>query len=419
MLLRRYITTNQINNTTSIIVDNYLPINYPENVYEKTNGVLIPYYIYPYDYTINDWNNYTKRFFEILSIVKIPAIIIVNPNNGPGDSIDDIYTQFIKRIISIGALPIGYVYTSYSQRPIDDIKADIDKWIQLYPDIKGIFFDEYQENNNVDEKLYINYAKNKNLKFITLNPGIPISYQKFTELQNLVDCFLVHENNVIDNNILQHEIFTSTTKEKKGCVINSQETINYNDLDKLSKLFKYIYITNVYHELPDYFESEMMYIERIKIHDLNKQFDKVNILSNNDKYIFDTYLENCKSYIAYLVMLTNLRYYNLNIKEISDINNNPIELYENTFMILKTGIQYTFKIDVTVNKVATKISISTYPIKDNIKIQYSFDNNTFNDIDPETIIDNTNQSNEIYVRLKNSLDKDDMIFGLITVYDIA
>jgi hypothetical protein len=37
---------------------------------------------------------------------------------------------------------VGYVYTSYGQRPLQQVKSEIDRWIDFYPGLQGIFLDE-------------------------------------------------------------------------------------------------------------------------------------------------------------------------------------------------------------------------------------------------------------------------------------
>jgi len=69
---------------------------------------------------------------------------------------------------------IGYVYSSYARHPLTEVKQDIDKWINYYPKIQGIFIDEQaSDGKSVDyySDLYKHIRKSKGLKLVVANPG--------------------------------------------------------------------------------------------------------------------------------------------------------------------------------------------------------------------------------------------------------
>ncbi|MEM3420397.1 MAG: spherulation-specific family 4 protein, partial [Nitrososphaerota archaeon] len=138
------------NTTVTNYVQDYIPINFSENTYEKENSIILPFYIYPYDYEKNDFVDDVKKLINKINSTQVPFYIIINPNSGLGDSEDSKYTEFIRMVISAGGYPIGYIPTGYGNRSISDIKSDIDKWKQLYPDVHGIFFDEVSTNVTKD-----------------------------------------------------------------------------------------------------------------------------------------------------------------------------------------------------------------------------------------------------------------------------
>lgn len=70
-------------------------------------------------------------------------IAIINPNSGPNPSgPNSAYRTYMAKMASAGVQMIGYVYTSYGDRSMADVQADIDTYANLYPGLSGIFFDE-------------------------------------------------------------------------------------------------------------------------------------------------------------------------------------------------------------------------------------------------------------------------------------
>lgn len=106
-----------------------------------------------------------------------PAVFIANPASGPGWSANSDWTTALSGLAAAGTTVIGYVSTSYTNRPLIQVKGDIDVWYTLYPMIKGIFFDEASpECSNVDYyRQAVAYAASKGAAFTTLNPGGPTS----------------------------------------------------------------------------------------------------------------------------------------------------------------------------------------------------------------------------------------------------
>jgi hypothetical protein len=70
------------------------------------------------------------------------AILIADPYDGPGPSLDDQYTQAIAAARVAGQTIVGYVHTSWGARALSAVETDVDTWYALYPDIDGIFIDE-------------------------------------------------------------------------------------------------------------------------------------------------------------------------------------------------------------------------------------------------------------------------------------
>lgn len=164
-------------------------------------GVLIPLYVYPSDVFSN--STYNTLISLATTYSDIPFIVILNPNSGPGNVQDGNYTKAIDRLTGAGIEVCGYVNTDYAQRAFDDVVQDIEKWIELYPTIKGFFFDEVSTDSNTNQyyqNLYV-YTKNRGPFMVIGNPGTTV----LRTLADLFDITVIWENNTFpDETQLQY-----------------------------------------------------------------------------------------------------------------------------------------------------------------------------------------------------------------------
>ncbi|TGO85979.1 hypothetical protein BPOR_0347g00110, partial [Botrytis porri] len=146
--------------------------------------VLLPLYMYPYNST--SWSTLTT------SIVANPELkfhVIVAPNLEFTDP-DVNYVAGLTNLSSYSnVLTLGYVYTSYGDRDVLEIEAEIDKYVgwnsptQL--PIGGIFFDESPSNNLTFPYMstLTTYAKTSlgaGKDYIYLNPGVAVDASFYT-----------------------------------------------------------------------------------------------------------------------------------------------------------------------------------------------------------------------------------------------
>jgi hypothetical protein len=99
--------------------------------------IVVPAYFYPSPGS--DWGRMTA------AVSQAPITAIMNPGNGPGNNPDANYTAVTNAFTGAGGNLIGYVYSSYGSRPLNQVLADIDRYAQWYP-IEGIFVDEFANN---------------------------------------------------------------------------------------------------------------------------------------------------------------------------------------------------------------------------------------------------------------------------------
>ncbi|MDR3638787.1 MAG: spherulation-specific family 4 protein [Isosphaeraceae bacterium] len=99
--------------------------------------LLVPAYFYPAGEGLKAWDRL------IAAADKAPIVAVVDPDNGPGKQVDENYRAVLERARRSQLTLIGYVTLAYAKRPADAVKADVDRWLALYPGkVDGIFFDE-------------------------------------------------------------------------------------------------------------------------------------------------------------------------------------------------------------------------------------------------------------------------------------
>jgi hypothetical protein len=131
-------------------------------------SLLVPAYFYPAGQGLKDWD----RMIASASVGPITAI--VNPASGPGQAVDPNYVTVVDRAVKGKLALIGYVSTHYTEHPLADAKADIDRWLALYPQVGGFFFDE-QASDVARIGYYLDLAAHARSRLsgarIVANPG--------------------------------------------------------------------------------------------------------------------------------------------------------------------------------------------------------------------------------------------------------
>jgi hypothetical protein len=151
--------------------------------------LLVPAYFYPAGDGLKEWQKLGAAAKEV------SVVAIVNPASGPGTKIDENYRTATAAARKNGVTLIGYVSTSYGKRPIADVKADIDRWIEFYPDVQGFFFDEQASGKdlvNYYAELATHARKKINKALLVANPGT-ICAEEYLKKET-ADVFCVFEN---------------------------------------------------------------------------------------------------------------------------------------------------------------------------------------------------------------------------------
>ncbi|KAF2993833.1 hypothetical protein E8E13_002478 [Curvularia kusanoi] len=135
--------------------------------------------------------------------------IILNPGNGPGNSIPD--ANYVAEVARLRMMPnatlFGYVHVSWGERERSRVNADISAWAAWkrcsYPDIHmdGIFLDEAPSSIRFLEyvrsiKQYAAIAFSKSI-MLWSNPGVPVDSAFYAEADIINACEEKHDRHML------------------------------------------------------------------------------------------------------------------------------------------------------------------------------------------------------------------------------
>lgn len=218
----------------------------------SSTGIIVPLYSYPGSY----WNQVIQAKNAHPSV---PIVVIVNPNSGPGSSVDSTYVSSIKQLQSAGITVLGYVYTSYGSRSTSAAEADITSYHNWY-NVNGIFFDE-MSNVSGYESYYstlTQYVKSHGMTMTVGNPGT----DTLSSYVGTVDNLVIYESPglpTISNLAGWH---TSYAKSNFSMIAFGVGLPTQSYVTSTTSDVSYIYATddnlpNPYDTIPSYFGSLM------------------------------------------------------------------------------------------------------------------------------------------------------------------
>ena len=214
---------------------------------QERTGVLVPMYVYPADIHTNPAYNRLmdiKRRYET-----VPIWVILDPASGPGTRVDANYTKAIDRLLGAGCVALGYVTTSYGKRPEADVRADIDRWLEMYPRIQGIFFDEmiYEDTDAgaKSQAALSRYAHAAGLWPTVANPGAETPGRYFAA--DAADVIVVHEGDSWpQEGRLRGDYFGGYADYPpftRGVLLYSQPELDGTSLRMVRKYARWVYVT--------------------------------------------------------------------------------------------------------------------------------------------------------------------------------
>jgi hypothetical protein len=232
--------------------------------------MLIPAYFYPGTL----WDRSTNASPKV-------GVMIMNPNSGPGDKIDQNYVKAVDKAQQAGIKILGYVATTYGNKRLEESttqisnqQASVFKEINQYYNwygVDGIFLDESASG---PEKLDYYKQISEHIKskggqksFTVLNPGVypDEGYTKYSDViltfegtyQSYQTLPIPSWSNNYDKNKFMHLIYNTagTTNMDKVITLASNRNVGY------------LYVTNdnipnPWDTLPSYFQEELDSLNR-------------------------------------------------------------------------------------------------------------------------------------------------------------
>ena len=227
-------------------------------------NILLPAYFYPSsDPNQSFWDEMTAAAGQ----VGITAIM--NPDNGPGSSVNSDYTTAVDVFRAAGGKVVGYAHTSYGARSQADVLSEVASYASFY-NIDGIFLDE-MSNTSVDFAYY--QSLYNSIK--STNPGYRIFGNPGT---NTLESYLTAADVLVTfENQTGYDTFTPDTWTNNYTADHFAHLL-YNVNDKAAMLayvalaadrnVGYLYITNdiltnPWDTLPQYWNAEVSAVSSI------------------------------------------------------------------------------------------------------------------------------------------------------------
>jgi hypothetical protein len=226
--------------------------------------LLVPAYFYPGGPGMSSW----QRMMAVASKVQIVAV--ANPSSGPGEQLDNAYSQIIEVASDKGVKVIGYVNTKYAQRSSGEVKNEIDRWFHLYPAISGFFFDQ-QSPDAVDVSYYLelrDYARNKiqgKDSLVVTNPGTICAEEYFAKAVSDVTCVFAGPKGFEEFNppILLKRHYSPSRFAAMPTHVPDAKMMRQVIKDAVLKRIGFVYVSDAMNEdnpwahLPNYWDDEV------------------------------------------------------------------------------------------------------------------------------------------------------------------
>jgi serine/threonine protein kinase len=228
--------------------------------------LLVPAYFYPAGEGLKHWD----RLLEAPDPTSV--VVIANPDSGPGKVTDPNFVRVIERARQKGFMVIGYVSTVYAKRPIEEVKADIDRWVLFYPGVRGMFFDEQAsaaEPISYYEAVYRHARKERRLDLVINNPGTICAEEYLARPAADVEC-LVESGKEFGSYHPPPWATGYPALRFAGTLFGNDDVTKMKQyvLEMVAKRVGYCYITdgkepNPWNRLPRYWEAEVEVVQQV------------------------------------------------------------------------------------------------------------------------------------------------------------
>lgn len=228
-------------------------------------NMLVPSYFDP-SWTTNHWNTLDAA----AGSVNLWAIL--NPESGPGGAVDPGYAAAATSFRSAGGSLLGYVATNYGNRPIAEVKQDVDRYISFYGagTLNGIIVD--QMATSTDQLAYYqqlnSYIHSQNAGYKVF--GIPGTHTAEAYL-SAADVLVTYEHDSGYADYVPDAWTASYSADRFAhLMINVPDATtmrSYVDL-AVSRNVGYVFVTsdvenNPWDTLPGYWDAQVAYVAAV------------------------------------------------------------------------------------------------------------------------------------------------------------
>jgi hypothetical protein len=164
---------------------------------------------------------------------------------------DSKYSDGIKKLQTAGITVLGYVYTSYTSRGTNVVKADIDSYKSWYPSLNGIFLDEMANWSGGESyyKTLNDYAKSKGFTLTVGNPGT----DTIASYVGTVDNIIIYESAGVPSLSSLGGWHSDYDKANFSIIPYAVSSLDDTYVSDASSYVGYVYITN--DDLPNPWDS--------------------------------------------------------------------------------------------------------------------------------------------------------------------
>lgn len=225
-------------------------------------GMLIPLYSYPEGSAATDWNTVKAAASANPSI---PFVVIINPDNGPGSSVDTTYRSYVNSLVGAGCKCLGYISTKTGSVSASTVTGNMDKYKSWYPNVTGFFLDEmaYSGSKQSYYQSLTNYAVSIGYGYTMGNPGTATTQAYFNTVNNTV----IFESKPLPRPSEVNLGFDISASSFIAYTIPGSQ-LNQTYISQISEYVSLIYITDAptsdpYQQLPSYFNQLLSWFNNV------------------------------------------------------------------------------------------------------------------------------------------------------------
>lgn len=185
----------------------------------------------------------------------VKTIMVINPGNGPGMTVDPNYVAGIDMLSSAGIPMAGYVYTKYGARPQNLVVDDLTGWSKMYPKVSAIFVDNMANKPGMENyySQLTDSAKSRGYRMVIGNPGAPIP----RSYSGTVDSAIIYENAGYPKSpeALDPQGWYLSDPDSFGMIAHDVDALDQGFLASAAKVVEFMCVTKTYHAIPPYFSQ--------------------------------------------------------------------------------------------------------------------------------------------------------------------